>query len=353
MLDVAARRSPRARRAREHLSRDQRRRAARRDPAAPGRRRELGATSTTSVARARRGRRALRRRSSAPDDAIATWEQVLEIAPERARRDLRARGAVPPAGPLARRRRSLRAPARVRDVDRRGGRAARPARRAPREAAARHRGRDRELRGRARRQPAASRPRSPRSSATSTIPDARAQRRRGARADLRRASSAGPISIRVYEAKLDAARPIRASACGSRGSSRGSTRSSSRTSRTRRRWYAKVFREAPGDPAIRDQLQRLGVDRRQLGVRRARPTRATSTTRPASRPRSARSRSRPPRSTTAGSATSTRAYAAYRRALAIDVDDARARRRASWCAGSRICSAARSGGPSWSRSTTT
>ena len=135
-----ARRSPRAGRAREHLPRDQRRRAPDRGASPPGRYRGR---------RCRRSRRCAGRGGGPVRPARASRRCDRDVGagaggrPRTHRRRRGARGAVPRGGQVAGRRRSLRAPAGLRDHRRRGGRVARAARSDPPAAPARCRDRDR------------------------------------------------------------------------------------------------------------------------------------------------------------------------------------------------------------------
>ena len=263
-------------------------------------------------------------RSHRPDDAITTWEQVLEIAPERGDAIVRARELYSEQGrwhdvvDLFERRLGF-----VTSIDEAVALRVQLGE-LLREPAPRRRGRDRQLRGRARRQRAPARRRSPRSSATSTTPRSRAQAAEVLE-PIYVAQQDGPDLVRVYEAKLErgdrpgrppAAHPVRRAAL--RGAARGL--------RARDAVVREGVPRGPRGSGVRDQLQRLASIVDELGSSSPTPTRhflddepgesedvrdiaiaAARDLRPAARRRrSAR-------------------HAAYRRALVIDVDGRGAR----------------------------
>ena len=144
---------------------------------------------------------------------------------------------------------------RLRRRSRRGGRAARPARRASTRRTARHRVRGRQLPRRARRQ----------SGHEGAIARARALPRRR---DAQRVSAAEVLEP-VYVARHDWPRLVRIYRCGSRRPTIRAlrlklTRLVARLYEEQLEdldgaiiWYGKVFREAPADAQVRDQLGRL------------------------------------------------------------------------------------------------
>ena len=130
-----------------------------------------------------------------------------------------------------------------------------------------------------------------------------------------------PDLVRVYEAKLEARRDPRERLRLTRFVAR-LYEEQLEDFENASKWYAKVFREAPSDPAVRDQLQRLGVDRRQLGRSSPRPTRHYLDDETGESPEV--------RDVAIAAAAiydrrlddADKAFAAYRRALAIEIDDA-------------------------------
>ena len=257
-------RSPRARRAREHLSRDQRRRSVSSRCCCARRRPRWAPTSTIRSTRSSRPP-ASTRTSSAPTTRSASWEQVLEIAPERAdaiyalealySQQSRWHDVVD----LYERRLGF-----VTSID---------------EAVALrvqlgelHEKHIHDIEAAIENYAAALGGNSKQPAALAALerllndPEARAQA-----AEVLEpvfvAQQRWPDLVRVYEAKLDAAADPRDRLRLTRFVAR-LYEEQLEDFENATRWFAKVFREAPSDPAVRDQLQRLGIDHRELGLRR-------------------------------------------------------------------------------------
>ena len=201
------------------------------------------------------------------DDAISTWEQVQSVRARARRRDLRAREPVQPAGPLARRRRSATSAgsASSRRSTRRS-RCASSSASSTRSSCTTSRPRSTTTRPRSA-ATRSSRPRSRHSSGCCTIPTRAARPPRCSSRSTSRQHRWHDL-IRVYEAKLESAADPSERLRLTRFVARLYEEQLEDFERASV-WYAKVFREEPSDPGVRDQLQRLASIVEQLGVRRA------------------------------------------------------------------------------------